>query len=210
MSSRRRRDDRHSILRRRTASQVNRALSWVTKTYRRRRRARRNLLCCSRLAAFILVVVPAPGRAQQAPPYRVEPELRADVTFGLQSSIDAGGGVQIPVGRYTRLGVTGAVGLVRPFDVFATSGVSSRITSRVDVLARFLLDPFRQSPLGMSVGAGVSLRTVPRERVRPQFFVALDVEGRRRSNGVTPALQIGIGGGLRVGGIIRWGAERTR
>jgi len=156
------------------------------------------------LAAIILLAgVPAVSRAQP-PRVPVAPEVRLDVLGGRPSSVQGAVGVEIPTGAYVRIGLLAGVG--------ATVGQdeTSRAAGRIDVLARFLLDPFRQSRLGFSAGAGVSVRADPGERVRPTLLVALDLEGRRWKSGVTPALQIGLGGGVRGGIGLRWSGRTAR
>jgi hypothetical protein len=142
-------------------------------------------------------------KAQGAVPTAVTPEVRADLVLGHQPAAQVGAGVQIPFGYYVRLGLDGAAG-VRVDDV------SPRVDARVDLLTRFLLDPFRQSPYGLSVGGGIALRAEPRDRVRPLLLVAIDVEGRRRLSGWVPAVQVGLGGGARVGVVLRRGMANAR
>jgi hypothetical protein len=86
----------------------------------------------------------------------------------------------------------------------------SRAAGRVDVLARFLIDPFRQQRWGFSAGAGVSLRADPGDRLRPRLLAAIDLEGQRASAGLSPSLQIGLGGGVRGGVGLRWGSRTAR
>ena len=78
------------------------------------------------------------------------------------------------------------------------------------LLVRFLLDPFRQSAYGLSMGGGLSARAEPGDRVRPRLLLAVDLEGRRSSRGLVPALQVGLGGGVRVGVVLRRGAKLMR
>jgi len=143
----------------------------------------------------------ARGEAQQANEPRAAPEVRADVIAGSRPAVQVGVGVQIPAGYYVRVGLDAAVG-VRT-DAPPAGGSSGRVGGRLDLLTRFLLDPFRQSTYGLSVGGGLSLRAEPNDRVRPLLLVAADVEGRRRANGIVPALQVGLGGGVRVGIVLR-------
>lgn len=142
----------------------------------------------------------------QAPRAAVAPELRVDVLGGRGTSVQAGAGIQIPAGAYVRVGVIGGVG------ARASSGSSgsSGAQGRVDVLARFLIDPFRQSRWGLSGGGGVSLRAASGDRVRPHLLLALDLEGPRSSQGFSPAVQVGLGGGVRAGVGLRWGRRATR
>lgn len=135
------------------------------------------------------------------------PELRGDVILGRQAAVQLGAGVQVPAGYYVRVGVDGAVG-VRIEDAGAST--RSRLGGRLDVLARFLLDPFRQTSYGLSLGGGMSLRAEQGDRVRPVLLVAAEIEGRRSTRGVVPALQVGLGGGARVGIVLRWGAQGAR
>jgi hypothetical protein len=159
-----------------------------------------------------LAFAPQVGEAQlpETPP--LSPELRADVIAGDRAVVQLGAGVQIPVGYYVRIGLVGAAGVGvgdRAAPVGSSEGGGSRRSARVDVLARFLLDPFRQSPYGLSVGGGVSLRADEGDRARPVLLVAIDVEGRRSSRGVVPAVQVGLGGGVRVGIIVRRSSSRA-
>ena len=135
------------------------------------------------------------------------PELRGDVILGRAAAVQLGVGLQIPAGYYVRVGVDGAVGM-RIDD--ASLSTQHRLDGRLDVLARFLLDPFRQTSYGLSLGGGMSLRAEPGDRVRPVLLVAVDVEGRRSRRGLVPALQVGLGGGTRIGVVLRRGSAGAR
>lgn len=156
-------------------------------------------------ACVALAVSAAPARAQVPSP-AVQPELRLDVIAGHEPAVQAGAGVQVPMGYYVRMGIVGAVGV--PTGADAPS--PRRADARADLLVRFLLDPFRQSRYGLSIGGGLSARAEPGDRVRPRLLVAVDVEGRRSSHGLVPALQVGLGGGVRIGVILRRGARLMR
>jgi hypothetical protein len=158
------------------------------------------------LAACVALIGAATGAQAQVPSPTAHPEVRLDVIAGHEPAVQAGAGVQIPMGYYVRVGLDGAVGV--PTGANAPS--SRRADARVDLLVRFLLDPFRQSRYGLSVGGGLSARAEPGDHVRPRLLVAMDVEGRRSSHGVVPALQVGLGGGVRVGVILRGGARLMR
>jgi len=107
-----------------------------------------------------------------------------------------------------RIGVDAAVGY--PLGERSVDAPTRRIDGRFDLLVRFLLDPFRQSRYGLSLGGGMSVRAEPGERARPLLLVAVDVEGRRTSSGVVPAVQVGLGGGARIGVILRRGSPGAR
>ena len=153
-------------------------------------------------AITLLAVAPASVRAQQRVP--IAPELRIDVVGAHPTSVQGAVGVEIPAGTYMRVGVLGGAGATMDGDG------SPRAAGRVDLLARFLLDPFRQEHWGISAGAGVSLRADPGDRVRPRLLAAIDLEGRRSGTGLSPSLQIGLGGGVRGGVGLRWSGRTTR
>ena len=156
----------------------------------------------------------APTRAHaQVPAPVLQPEARLDVIAGHRPAVHAGVGVQIPVGYYVRVGLDGAVGVAtwdRKSLVGSADAPPGPLDARADLLVRFLLDPFRQSRYGLSVGGGLSARAEPGDRVRPRLLVAMDLEGRRSSHGLVPAVQVGLGGGVRVGLVLRRGARLMR
>ncbi len=123
-------------------------------------------------------------------------EYRADAIVGRGTAIEGGLGIVIPAGVYVRTSIDGAAGAT-------WRDHSTHASGRVDVISRFLLDPFREVPVGISLGGGVSVPYASGDRsVRPYLTAVVDIEGRRR-NGITPAIQIGIGGGTRVGVVLR-------
>jgi hypothetical protein len=101
------------------------------------------------------------------------------------------------------------------FSVDAAGGVTfsdntSRTSGRVDAIGRFLLDPFRETPVAVSFGGGLSVPYVDgQSHVRPYLTAVFDIEGRKR-RALTPALQIGLGGGARVGLVFRASQSRWR
>lgn len=138
--------------------------------------------------------VPAVVRAQRTPP--PYPELRADAIVARAASVQAGAGLEIPAGIYVRIGLDGAAGATWRDGRAATSG-------RADAIARFLLDPFREVPIGVSLGGGVSVPIgAPAGARSPYLTLVVDVEGPSR-HGVSPALQVGLGGGARIGLLLR-------
>ncbi|MEP7000654.1 MAG: hypothetical protein ABI969_09260 [bacterium] len=156
-------------------------------------------------SALIALAVAAPAVARaQAPDLRVAPELRVDaIVSEHRTAVQAGGGVQIPAGYYARIGITGAAGA----DFLRGETDAS---ARVDVIGRFLFDPFRQNRWGLSAGAGVSLRAHTHDWGRPFLVAVVDLEGPRGSSGVAPTIQVGLGGGVRLGLGMRWGTPGAR
>jgi hypothetical protein len=153
-------------------------------------------------AALVVAALAAPLHAQQ-PTTRLVPEVRVDAVGASPATVQGALGVEIPAGWYVRVGViAGAGGSVEEGERVATG--------RLDILARFLLDPFRQSRWGFSAGGGVSLLAREGEQVRPQLLVALDLEGPLSRSGVSPSIQVGLGGGVRAGIGLRWGRAGVR
>lgn len=154
------------------------------------------LLSCAALAAS--------AHAQSTIDAGVKPEVRVDaITARSSTVVQVGGGVEIPAGYYARIGVIGAVGA-------PLASASRSLHGRLDVIGRFLFDPFREHAWGLSAGAGVSIRVAEHDRVRPYLATVLDLEGPRRASGFSPAVQVGLGGGVRVGAALRWAGRATR
>lgn len=151
-------------------------------------------------AVVLLALVAGAARAQNAP--LSYPELRVDAIDGRGQTLQAGAGATVPAGIYVRIAFDAAAGTTWRDDAAHASG-------RGDVIARFSLDPFREVPLGLSLGGGVSVPVVQGDRTRPYATVAVDLEGRRRGSW-TPAVQVGLGGGVRVGFAIRRSPLRWR
>ncbi|CAN5792874.1 hypothetical protein BH11GEM1_BH11GEM1_34040 [soil metagenome] len=120
-------------------------------------------------AALLLVLVGSAAVRAQASGERLTPEVRMDaIVAAHRTSLQAGGGVQIPAGYYARIGLIGAAGT----DVVPGGREAS---GRLDLMGRFLLDPFRQTPWGLSVGAGLSLRARSGDHVRPLLVTVVEL-----------------------------------
>ncbi len=152
------------------------------------------------LAIFFTATLAARLAAQQEP--AAYPELRADAIFANGSTVQGGVGIVAPVGVYVRFGLDGAVG------ASWRDGTSSA-TGRVDAIARFLLDPLRENNVALSLGGGLSAPITGDGFKTPYLTLVLDVEGRRRA-GWTPAFEVGLGGGARVGFVFRRSPPRWR
>jgi hypothetical protein len=135
----------------------------------------------------------APVAAQQTP--QSYGEYRVDAIGGRGNSVQGGAGLTLPQGVYVRLALDAAAGVTWRDGEAHASG-------RGDAIARFTLDPLRESRLGLSLGGGVSVPVVEGDRVRPYATLVLDLEGRRHGRW-TPAVQLGLGGGVRLGLALR-------
>jgi hypothetical protein len=149
----------------------------------------------SRIAiALVAVVICVPGAAgAQNTTQAIQPEVRVDAIFARSTGIEGALGVSIPAGIYVRTGLVAGLG-----------GGTQGIEGRTDLVARFSMDPFRQSRWAPYAGAGLSgrYRSADAGGSRAYLLVFLGIEGPLRNgatSGWVPALELGLGGGTRVG-----------
>ncbi|HEX8943655.1 MAG TPA: hypothetical protein VF785_10985 [Gemmatimonadaceae bacterium] len=153
------------------------------------------------LALIFGLVAGSPATAQNQPPPSAE--YLADAVVGRGTAVQVGAGASVPLGIYVRLGIDAAGGAT-------WRDQTTRASGRVDVIGRFLLDPFRETPLGLSFGGGISVPYTDGDGpTRPYLTVVIDVEGRMHGP-VTPALRVGLGGGARIGVVLRTTPARWR
>ncbi len=126
-------------------------------------------------------------------------ELRQDVTLAREPGAHLGVGLNVRAGYYVRVGVALAAGAVQRDDAVWVGA------PRLDLTARFLLDPFGERPRAWYGGGGVSVVQRPGEDARAVLLLMVGLEGRKRRT-VTPAVELGVGGGVRLGVVLR----RTR
>ena len=135
---------------------------------------------------------------------RFQSEVRVDGLFASSGAVQAGYGVSIPAGIYLRSGLVGGVG-----------GGAHGFETRADLLARFSLDPFRQSRWAPYGGAGISGRFRPTRAGGSHAYLLtyLGIEGPLSAGsraGWVPAFELGLGGGARIGVILRRGIAGRR
>jgi hypothetical protein len=151
--------------------------------------------------ALLLTLLITPQITAQQSPSPMQPELRADAIVARATAVELGGGAVWPVGDYLRLGGDLAAGVV------ARAGAGGRLGARADAVGRFHFDQGAMRWAPYLVG-GASYRADVRSRGALYLLVALGVEGPA-ARGVVPAVELGVGGGLRVGIALRRSA-RTR
>jgi hypothetical protein len=164
--------------------------------------APRNLELAAKLALaiFALSSLSSTGTAQL--PSRGS-ELRADLIVAGRAVPEAGLSLVIPAGIYARTALTGAAGATK-----YPSGTA--VVGRAELVTRFVLDPFRESPYGLSIGGGLGATNIEDgKRWRPYLAVVLDLELERTAR-LMPAVQLGLGGGARIGVVLRRSSERWR
>ena len=128
----------------------------------------------------------------------VDAEMRLDGIISRVSAIQLGVGLMTTAGYYVRVGADGALG-------FSQHGLSGR----VDGLARFHFDPFRQSRWAPYGGGGISGRFDKGERGRAYLLVFLGIDGPVEGS-VAPTFELGLGGGARIGVILRQARKDRR
>ncbi len=128
----------------------------------------------------------------------VDAEMRLDGIISRVSAVQLGVGLMTTAGYYVRLGADGALG-------FSRNGLSGRI----DGLARFHFDPFRQSRWAPYGGGGISGRFDKGEKARAYLLVFWGMDGPV-SGGVAPSVELGLGGGGRIGIILRQARKEGR
>jgi hypothetical protein len=155
--------------------------------------ARRSLLP---IALGLTLVVSATALSQ-TPQQPLQVEGRLDAIIARVTGVEAGIGLSVPSGIYVRSGLVAGIGAGR-----------HGVEGRTDLFSRFSLDPFRQSRWAPYGGAGISGRY--RSKLdggsRAYLLVFLGVEGplpSGRTSGIVPAFEVGLGGGARVGVVLR-------
>jgi hypothetical protein len=139
----------------------------------------------SRGLAVALILCTAPkGMAQTV-------EARADAVLSNPAAIHAGAGFTIPLGTYVRSGIDGAIGA-------SEHGISGR----VDLVNRFHLDPFRQHKWAPYAGGGLAARFDDNRSNRVYLLVFVGIDGPA-THGLGTSVEAGLGGGGRIGIIIR-------
>ena len=146
----------------------------------------------------------APQAGAQNGPQALQSELRVDGILARTGAVEAGFGLSIPAGIYLRNGLIAGLGAGR-----------NGLEGRTDFVTRFTSDPFRQSRWAPYGGAGLSGRYRPGADggSRAYLLIFLGIEGPLPAGsaaGWVPALEIGLGGGARVGVVLRRGIAGRR
>jgi hypothetical protein len=144
------------------------------------------------LALGVIVSLLAGARVVEAQVFRdstpkARIEGRLDALIASRTATELGAGIFVPLGEYVRAGLVGGVG---------PNTNPLRITGRAELIGRFLLDPFYEHRWGPYVAGGLGLAD------HPYLLVLLGLEGPRWGP-VTPALEAGVGHGVRVGFALR-------
>ena len=164
---------------------------------------------------LVAAAVSGTAAAQSNPPLpRLMNEGIVNERWSRSNAIELGWSLIIPASPYIRCHLTAAGGYIRRDQLWMRE-------SRYEGTVRFLLDPFRQAHYGLSFGGGVGMTNsdglfgqpnflgVRFQTWRPFLVTYADLE-LRKSAGLTPALQVGLGSGIRLGFLIRSATDRWR
>ena len=140
------------------------------------------------------------GGDSRGPTYRVV--TRADAFLARVDAYHAGAGATTDLGSYVRLDAVVGAGIAR-------AGEERVGSARAEVVGRFLLDPYRQSRWGVYAGGGLILRhdDGPGTSGYVTLLAGAELPG---AAGMQPALELGIGGGTRIGLVLRRGRPNRR
>ena len=166
----------------------------------------------TRAAALLVALVVAtpvaieaqasPGGRQAGGASRVRTEARADAFIARIDALHAGVGFAADLGTYFRLASIIGIGAADVDGETVASG-------RAEILGRFALDPFRQARWGVYGATGVVARYEDGPGTRGYLTLLLGVELPSERPAVT-AVELGIGGGVRLGVAVRQGRSGRR
>jgi hypothetical protein len=156
--------------------------------------------CRVALLAVIVAGVAGAQRPSAAMPFR--PAFRLDLITDRDPSLQAALGVGIVTAYNTRLSVDVGGGAV-------SRATGTRAAARVDLLGRWLSDPFGQGRWGLNAGGGVGLRAEPSAAPRVVALVVVGLEGRSDGQWVR-GVEVGLGGGVRAGVTVKRALPRRR
>lgn len=156
----------------------------------------------ARMAALLLMVVPRLAIAQRDV-QRWQPEARLELLAARTSAVHLAAGANVIGSDYVRLALLAGGGARRVGD-------SVRASGRVDVVARFQVDPFRQFKRGLYAGGGGTWMFDDKLTPRVGLLLVLGYEGPAARNKLITGAEIGVGGGVRIGMTIRTARNAAR
>lgn len=163
-------------------------------------RLARSIALCLASGAAVITLLATPLRAQRAEDRRIRAlpqwEVRQDLTVARELGAHVGAGFNVRAGYYARLGATLNAGALRDAQHVWVGA------QRVDLSARFLLDPFGERSRAWYGGGGVSIAQRPGVPAVTTMQLVVGLEGAQEGK-VTPAVELGVGGGVRLGVVLR-------
>ncbi|MGI9089535.1 MAG: hypothetical protein ACR2GG_00370 [Gemmatimonadaceae bacterium] len=117
---------------------------------------------------------------------------RFDVIGDNPAALQAGLGVTVPLSREFSVGGVAGAGLS-----------STAFSGRGDLFGRFSLDPYHRNSWEPYVGGGATVRIDTGPGARTYLLGFLGANGPRTGS-VIPGVELGLGGGVRIGVTLRW------
>ena len=151
-----------------------------------------------RALARLAVLAAAPVSVlAQADPFKppVQFEMRADLLAGPPAGAQVGVGANVAAGYYLRIGVDAAAGASARYGGAFASG-------RVDIVTRYLLDPFREFRWAPYIGGGFTAQWDRRATRRGDLLLVAGIEGPAHGGWIS-SVELGLGGGARLGVVLR-------
>ncbi len=146
--------------------------------------------------AIAHMAVPALAMAQAdvlKPPMQFE--ARIDALGGPPAGAQGGVGANVMAGYYLRIGADIAAGVSSRDGNAVSSG-------RADFVARYLLDPFSEMRWGPYVGGGFTAQWDRGANWRGDLLFLIGLEGPVHA-GWRTSVELGLGGGARLGVVLR-------
>lgn len=155
----------------------------------------RSALLATLVALAIGSLATVDAGAQQRVTAMPQYEARVDAVLSPAGGVMAGLGVNVRAGWYARLGLALTAGAI------STSG-DLAATQRLDVTARFLFDPFAEGRRALYAGAGLGAQRSASGEVEGILLGIVGVEGRSEGR-IVPSVELTLGGGARLGVVLR-------
>jgi hypothetical protein len=129
-------------------------------------------------------------------------EARIDALAGPPAGAQLGIGANVAAGYYIRIGLDAAAGA-------SSRDGSAVLSGRVDLASRFLLDPFRESAWAPYAGGGFTAQWDRDGNRRGDLLLLIGLEGPAHA-GWRTAVELGLGGGARLGVVLRRARSNSR
>ena len=131
------------------------------------------------------------------PERRVLAEGRLDAIMSRARTAQAGIGAIVAAGTYARIVLGAGAGATR------RPGGNVLASARAELTVRFLLDPVAQARWAPYLAGGLGYLDEGAGRRRGVMLLAIGLEGPRSRRGTRAAVEAGLGGGLRLGLVLR-------
>jgi len=148
------------------------------------------------LVAAVVACTSVAGAQRDGKHETVLPEVRVDAFAGRSVGAQIGAGVALDAGFYTRLALLVAGGVER------RPGGAIVGAERAEAVLRFHTDPLRKSSPGVYLGGGLGVRRSGAGPTRGVLIAVVGLEGAYGHH-LAPAVELGVGGGARLGVAIR-------